>query len=100
MNPVTIISTWAKALAKNIESWVRRKQHAQIEQRGAADNTAHRLYLMKRKVKIKVGKIEAEGNCFNCNKYSALVLFGSCWICPTCYAEVNPQSPIPSNLLE
>jgi hypothetical protein len=43
MKAVTTISTRAKVQAKNIESWVQRKWHAQIEQRGAAGNTAHRL---------------------------------------------------------
>jgi hypothetical protein len=34
----------AKAQAKNIESWIHGNGYVQIEQRGAPDNTGHRLY--------------------------------------------------------
>ncbi len=39
-----ITSIWANTKVKNIESWVRRNTHAQIEQRGAERNSSHRLY--------------------------------------------------------
>jgi hypothetical protein len=42
-NPVMTIYTWAKAQAKNIERWMHGNGHVQIEQRGAGDNTPHRL---------------------------------------------------------
>ena len=43
MSHAIIICTWANAKAKYIESWVQGNPQAQIEQRGARDNTLHRL---------------------------------------------------------
>ncbi|MBD2503124.1 hypothetical protein H6G83_21385 [Anabaena azotica FACHB-119] len=42
--------------------------------------------------KIKIGSIKAEGNCFQCGKYSGLKFSGTDWLCPKCYNNVNKRS--------
>ena len=47
------------------------------------------------KAKIKIGKVELEGTCFNCGKQAALNILGTNLLCASCYKlKSNPDSGV------